>query len=163
MLVPKTFVPTLLCSIQIPKLLDSFLYDVRKKMESFCRTLERKMVELGVEVARVKGLNQQALVLVDQKLENITSKLKDHLTVQQREISRVVTPLVQVSQNKKASDICLPLRSLVADSYWHHHPVGAQKLHSGFTRSKPVNLRPFQPGEQIFQRNSGKVRKRKII
>ncbi|XP_078607341.1 uncharacterized protein LOC144879607 [Branchiostoma floridae x Branchiostoma japonicum] len=75
--------------------LDNCKHSVLSTLKEFLLKLRTELQALGMDADRVNRVGQQQLNSTKMRLDNAVAELKEFITGQQREISRVMTPAVQ--------------------------------------------------------------------
>ncbi|KAI8519739.1 hypothetical protein Bbelb_029960 [Branchiostoma belcheri] len=75
--------------------LDNCKQSVLRTLKDFLLKLRTELQALGMDADRVNRVGQQQLNSTKMRLDNAVAELKEFITGQQREISRVMTPAVQ--------------------------------------------------------------------
>ncbi|XP_078688013.1 uncharacterized protein LOC144920054 [Branchiostoma floridae x Branchiostoma belcheri] len=75
--------------------LDNCKQSVLRTLKEFLLKLRTELQALGMDADRVNRVGQQQLNSTKMRLDNAVAELKEFITGQQREISRVMTPAVQ--------------------------------------------------------------------
>ncbi|XP_066288368.1 uncharacterized protein [Branchiostoma lanceolatum] len=75
--------------------LDNCKHSILSTLKEFLLKLRTELQALGMDADRVNRVGQQQLNSTKMRLDNALAELKEFITAQQREISRVMTPAVQ--------------------------------------------------------------------
>ncbi|XP_043923871.1 uncharacterized protein LOC122798813 isoform X2 [Protopterus annectens] len=83
-------------SKDLPEYLDKFKTNMLRKLKEFFREVKGKLREMNMSTTAVEYIQRQQMEAVEAELSNFIIDLKDNIMQRQRDISRILTPSVQV-------------------------------------------------------------------
>ncbi|XP_064410327.1 uncharacterized protein LOC102358259 [Latimeria chalumnae] len=120
--------PLVFTSHSLRRSLKTFKKSVLQKLKEFFQELENKLHSINASTATVVNIQNQQLEAVNAELKNFTLDLMKGISKEQRDISRVMTPIVQSKMlpvyqvcSQQTGKGCFQTMKNLMEGYVHNH------------------------------------------